>query len=49
MNVISWRQRQAPDFPGISSGRWLLAAVALLMLVLTFAPVPFHGPEIGWK
>jgi membrane-associated protease RseP (regulator of RpoE activity) len=49
MNVISWRQRQAPDFPGISSGRWLLAALALLMLVLTFAPVPFHGPEIGWK
>jgi membrane-associated protease RseP (regulator of RpoE activity) len=49
MNILSWRQRQAPDFPGIGGGRRWLAAVALIMLVLTFAPVPFHNPEIGWR
>jgi membrane-associated protease RseP (regulator of RpoE activity) len=49
MNILSWRQRQAPDFPAIRGGRKWLAALALLMLILTFAPVPFHGPDIGWR
>ncbi len=49
MNIVGWRQRQAPDFPGIGGGRRWLAALALLMLVLTFTPVPFHGIDIGWK
>ena len=40
MNIISWRQRQAPDFPRIHRSRWLLAFVALLMLAVTFTPVP---------
>jgi len=49
MNILGWRQRQAPDFPGISGGRWWWAVLALGMLVLTFAPVPFYGSDIGWK
>lgn len=49
MNIFGWRHRQAPDYPGVTGGRWWLAAVALVMLILTFAPVPFHGAEIGWK
>ena len=49
MNIVSWRQRQAPDTPGIRGKRWWLALLALLMLMLTFAPVPFHGSGIGWK
>ena len=49
MNILGWRQRQAPVFPGISGARWWLAILALAMLVVTFAPVPFHGADIGWK
>jgi len=49
MNIVGWRQRQAPDSPGIGGGRRWLAALALVMLVLTFTPVPFHGVDIGWK
>ena len=49
MNIVSWRQSQAPDYPGIDGKRWWLALMALAMLILTFAPVPFHGSGIGWK
>jgi hypothetical protein len=41
MNILTWRQRQAPDFPGIHGSRWIWALVGLLMLALTFAPTPF--------
>ena len=40
MNIISWRQRQAPDFPGVQGTRWLLGGVALAMLAVTFTRVP---------
>jgi hypothetical protein len=40
MNIISWRQRQAPDFPEVHGARWVLAVVALAMLVTTFTRVP---------
>ncbi len=43
MNVVSWRQRQAPDYPEVHGGRWWLALLAFLMLVLTLTPTPFHG------
>jgi membrane-associated protease RseP (regulator of RpoE activity) len=49
MNVMSWRQRQAPDIPAIHGGRWALAILGLLMLVLTLTPTPFQGPGLGLK
>jgi membrane-associated protease RseP (regulator of RpoE activity) len=42
MNVISWRQRQAPDFPEIRGSRWVLALAALAMLALTITLVPIR-------
>jgi membrane-associated protease RseP (regulator of RpoE activity) len=39
-NIISWRQRQAPDFPKIHVTRWGLAVLALAMLAITFTQVP---------
>ena len=42
MNIITWRQRQAPDYPEFPRSRWVLAVVGLILLVLTFTPVPFH-------
>jgi membrane-associated protease RseP (regulator of RpoE activity) len=42
MNVLTWRQRQAPDEPTLPASRWIWATLALLMLVLTFAISPFR-------
>ena len=42
MNVLTIRQRQAPDHPAIPASRWALALLAGLMLVLTFTIFPFH-------
>ncbi|HKV78220.1 MAG TPA: site-2 protease family protein [Candidatus Sulfotelmatobacter sp.] len=42
MNVLTIRQRQAPDHPVIPASRWALALLAALMLVLTFTRSPFH-------
>jgi membrane-associated protease RseP (regulator of RpoE activity) len=39
-NIISWRQRQAPDFPELHVTRWGLAILALAMLAMTFTHVP---------
>lgn len=49
MNIVSWRQRQAPDFPRVQGWRWVLALLALLMLILTLTPVPFHGSALNWN
>jgi membrane-associated protease RseP (regulator of RpoE activity) len=49
MNVMSWRQRQAPDFPAIHGGRWAFAMLGLMMLILTLTPTPFQGPGLGLK
>jgi membrane-associated protease RseP (regulator of RpoE activity) len=46
-NIMSWRQRQAPDFPRLGPGRWALALLGLIMLVLTITLVPFQGPGLG--
>lgn len=48
MNILSWRQRQAPDFPEIH-GRWGMALLGLLMLALTFTPTPLQGPGLSWR
>jgi membrane-associated protease RseP (regulator of RpoE activity) len=42
MNILTYRQQQAPEFPEIPSSRWILAAVAALMLILTFTITPFQ-------
>jgi membrane-associated protease RseP (regulator of RpoE activity) len=42
MNVISYRQRQAPEFPVLPPSRWALALLALVMLVLTFTISPIQ-------
>ncbi|HKS71936.1 MAG TPA: site-2 protease family protein [Terriglobales bacterium] len=49
MNIVSWRQRQAPDVPGVQGWRWVLALLALLMLILTLTPVPFSGSALNWN
>jgi len=43
MNIITWRQRQAPDFPDLPGSRYGLALVGLALLVLTLTLVPFAG------
>jgi membrane-associated protease RseP (regulator of RpoE activity) len=49
MNIFSWRQRQAPDFPEIRGIRWVLALLALVILVLTMTAVPFRGSGLNWR
>lgn len=48
MNILTWRQRQAPDFPELAPTRWGLAVVGLLLLILTFTVVPFSGSDLQW-
>jgi membrane-associated protease RseP (regulator of RpoE activity) len=42
MNVLTYRQRQAPDFPSLPANRWPYAVLALAMLVLTFTVSPIQ-------
>jgi membrane-associated protease RseP (regulator of RpoE activity) len=42
MNILTFRQRQAPAFPALPGNRWPLAMFALLMLLLTFTVSPFQ-------
>jgi membrane-associated protease RseP (regulator of RpoE activity) len=42
MNILTWRQRQAPSFPEPSAGRWLLGILAVAMLALTLTISPFQ-------
>jgi membrane-associated protease RseP (regulator of RpoE activity) len=46
MNILTWRQRQAPEFPVLPTSRWILALLGLAMLMLTFTITPF---QINWK
>lgn len=41
MNVATWRQQQAPEWPMLPPSRWPLAVLALIMLALTFTVSPF--------
>jgi len=46
MNVLTYRQQQAPEYPMLPPGRWILALLALIMLVLTFTISPF---QLSWR
>ncbi len=46
MNVLTYRQQQAPEFPSLPGGRWILALLAAVMLALTFTVSPF---EMSWR
>ncbi len=46
MNVLTYRQEQAPDFPRLPAGRWILALLAAVMLALTFTISPF---QMTWR
>lgn len=43
MNVLTYRQKQAPEFPVIPSNRWLVALAGAAMLALTFTVSPFKA------
>ncbi len=42
MNILTYRQQQAPEFPLLPANRWVLALVALALLALTFTVSPFQ-------
>jgi membrane-associated protease RseP (regulator of RpoE activity) len=46
MNILTYRQEQAPEYPMLPSSRWGLALLALIMLVLTLTIAPF---QFSWK
>jgi membrane-associated protease RseP (regulator of RpoE activity) len=42
MNVLTFRQEQAPEYPSLPANRWMFAVVAAIMLVVTFTISPFQ-------
>jgi membrane-associated protease RseP (regulator of RpoE activity) len=42
MNILTWRQEQAPEYPMLPPWRWVLALLAVLMLLLTFTISPYQ-------
>jgi membrane-associated protease RseP (regulator of RpoE activity) len=42
MNVLTFHQEQAPEYPMLPPNRWVLALLAAIMLVLTFTITPFQ-------
>jgi membrane-associated protease RseP (regulator of RpoE activity) len=46
MNVMTYRQQQAPEYPMLPASRWPLAVLAVLMLALTFTISPF---QMAWR
>ena len=46
MNVITYRQRQAPEYPSLPTTRWIMAVIGLAILLLTFTVSPF---QLTWK
>ena len=42
MNVLTYHQEQAPNYPMLPPSRWPLALLAAIMLVLTFTITPFQ-------
>ena len=43
MNILTFRQHQAPEFPEIPVNRWLLALLAAVMLAVTLTVSPFRA------
>ena len=43
MNLVTYRQQQAPEFPPLPRNRWALAVVAAILLVLTLTVSPFRA------
>ena len=43
MNVLTIRQRQAPDYPVIPRNRWVWTLLAAVILLLTFTTSPFQA------
>lgn len=41
MNILTWRQHQAPEEPVVPASRWILGLFAAIMLALTFTVSPF--------
>jgi membrane-associated protease RseP (regulator of RpoE activity) len=46
MNVLTYRQEQAPKYPMLPASRWGLALIALIMLALTLTIAPF---QFSWR
>lgn len=46
MNVLTYRQQQAPEYPMLPASRWVLAVLAAVMLALTFIVSPF---QMTWR
>ncbi len=46
MNVMTFRQQQAPRYPMLPPNRWPLAVLAAAMLALTFTISPF---QMAWR
>jgi membrane-associated protease RseP (regulator of RpoE activity) len=46
MNVLTFRQQQAPDYPDLPANRWALGLLAAVMLLLTFTISPF---QMSWR
>jgi membrane-associated protease RseP (regulator of RpoE activity) len=46
LNIITYRQQQAPEFPMLPPSRWVLALLGLIMLALTFTISPF---QMSWR
>jgi membrane-associated protease RseP (regulator of RpoE activity) len=42
MNVLTYRQEQAPEYPILPVSRWPLAVLAVILLALTFTISPFQ-------
>jgi membrane-associated protease RseP (regulator of RpoE activity) len=45
MNILTYRQQQAPRYPSLPASRWPLAVLAAVMLALTFTVSPF---QVNW-
>jgi membrane-associated protease RseP (regulator of RpoE activity) len=42
MNLLTYRQEQAPEYPQLPASRWPWAALAVIMMALTFTLSPFQ-------